>query len=134
MLGEALREQVRAAAAATPGLELALVFGSMARGKAGRDSDVDVAVLGNIDLDELAGRLSLSVGREIDVVDISTASIPLLDSIVKDGVALFERERGAEGRFRARALAMLETDRPWFERMQNAWLRRVAERGILGRP
>lgn len=132
MLSRPLRDVVRAAAAATPGLELAIIFGSMARGKAGPASDLDVAVLGQVDAFELAGRLSLATGREIDVVDLASAPIPLLDAIIRDGIVAFERERGVEGRFRARALTTLETDRPWYERMQNAWLRRVAERGILG--
>ena len=105
----------------------------MARGNAGPASDLDIAVLGQVDAFELAGRLSLETGREVDVVDLSRVPIPLLDAIIRDGVIVFERERGMEGRFRARALSMLETDRPWYERMQNAWLRRVAERGILGR-
>lgn len=134
MLPEKLKEPIRLAAAATPGLELAIVFGSAARGNARPSSDLDVAVLGDVDAFELAGRLSLATGREVDVVDVSRAPIPLLDAIVRDGIVVFERSRGAEGRFRSHALSMLETDRPWYERMQNAWLKRVAERGILGRP
>jgi predicted nucleotidyltransferase len=133
MLQDRFRGAVRDAAAATPGLELAIVFGSTARGMERPGSDLDVAVLGKMDRFELAGRLSLSLGREVDVVDLASAPIPLLDAIVREGTAVYERERGTEGRFRARALSMLETDRPWYERMQNAWLKRVAERGLLGR-
>lgn len=132
MLEPSFREIVRAAAAATPGLELALVFGSVARGRAGLASDVDVAIVGDVDAFELSARLSLALGREVDVVDVARASVPLLDAIVRDGVAVFERTPGGEARFRSRALLLLETDRPWYERMQKAWLKRVAERGILG--
>jgi predicted nucleotidyltransferase len=131
---QSTRDAIRAAAAETPGLELAILFGSTARGKAGPSSDVDLALLGPVDAFELAGRLSLTVGREVDVVDLARAPIPLLDAILREGVVVFERVRGAEGRFRARTLAMLETDRPWYERMQEAWLRNVVKRGILGRP
>jgi predicted nucleotidyltransferase len=131
---QSIRDAIRASAAETPGLELAILFGSTARGKAGPSSDLDIAVLGPVDTFELAGRLSVAVGREVDVVDVARAAIPLLDAILRDGVVVFERVRGAEGRLRARSLAMLETDRPWYERMQEAWLRNVAKRGILGRP
>jgi uncharacterized protein len=133
VLPETIREAVRVAAAATPGLELAMVFGSIARGGARPSSDLDVAILGDVDAFELAGRLSLATQREVDVVDLAHVAIPLLDAILRDGTVVFERTRGTEGRFRSRALSMLETDRPWYERMQNAWLKRVAERGILGR-
>jgi predicted nucleotidyltransferase len=132
---EALRNLVRVAAEATPRLELALVFGSVARSEARPTSDLDIAILGrDVDTFDLAGRLSLATHREVDVVDLAGAPIPLLDAILREGVVLFERSHGAEGRFRSRALSMLETDRPWYERMQNAWLKRIAERGILGRP
>jgi hypothetical protein len=94
-------------------------------------SDLDIAILGkDVDTFELAGRLSLATHREVDVVDLARAPIPLLDAILREGVVLFERTHGSEGRFRSHALSMLETDRPWYERMQNAWLKRVAERGV----
>lgn len=109
-----------------------LVFGSVARGTASARSDLDVAFVGDVDPLELAGRISLVAGREVDVVDASRAPIPLLDAIVRDGVAVFERSPGLEATFRSRALITLETDRPWYDRMQKAWLKRVAERGILG--
>ncbi len=135
MLLEPLRDAIRVEAAATPRLELVFVFGSIARGEAGPRSDLDIAVLGDgIDPFELGGRLSLATGREVDVVDLMRAPIPLLDAIIRDGVLAFERTRGAEGRFRSRALSLLETDRPWYQRMQDAWLKHVAARGILGRP
>lgn len=133
MLPETLSTTIRAIGEATPGLELVIVFGSLARGNALPESDLDVAVLGTADLFELAGRLSVAIGREVDVVDLEKAPLPLLDAIVSEGIVAFERTRGTEGRFRARTLSILETDRPWYERMQTAWLRKVAAEGILGR-
>lgn len=131
---EPIERALHDVAAATPGLDLAIVFGSMARGTARPGSDLDVAIVGHVDTFELGGRLSLATGREVDVVDCARATIPLIDAIVRQGVVVYERERGAEASFRARALAMLEIDRPWYERMQQEWLSRVARRGILGRP
>lgn len=56
--------------------------------------------------------------------------IPLLDALIRDGETLYEREAGAAAGWRAGALAALEIDRPWYERMSNAWLARVAREGL----
>ncbi|MBX3184185.1 MAG: nucleotidyltransferase domain-containing protein [Polyangiaceae bacterium] len=132
MLPGSLREVIRAALSATPGLELGFVFGSVARGTTGPGSDLDVAVFGTVDTLELAGRLSLATDREVDIVKLEDAPIPLLEAILSEGIALFEREPGAEASFRSRTLLMLEIDRSLYDRMHEAWLTRVAERGILG--
>lgn len=132
MLDASLRSAIQSAAAATPGLDLLLVFGSVARGTASARSDLDIAFVGDVDPLELAARMSLVAGREVDVVDASRAPVPLLDAVVRDGIVVFERRPGSEATFRSRALMTLETDRPWYDRMQRAWLKRVAERGILG--
>lgn len=117
---------------AVAGLEVALLFGSMARGRARPDSDVDLAVFGHVDPLELSGALSALLCREVDVVRIEGAPVPLLDSIVRDGKVVFERVPGAAATLRSRLLASLEVDRAWYARMQRAFLARVAERGILG--
>ena len=135
MVPEVLEAAIHDAAAAPPGLELAFVFGSVARGESRPTSDLDLAIVGeDVDAFDLAGRLSLATGREVDVVDLARAPIPLLIAVLRDGAVVFEGSPGAEGRFRSKTLSMLETDRPWYERMEKAWLKRVAERGILGRP
>jgi predicted nucleotidyltransferase len=110
---------------------LAIVFGSRARGTATPASDVDVAVRGpGIDLLGLAADLSRATGLEVDVVDLEDAGVPLLARIVREGILAHEARPGAAARWRARALADLETDGPWFARMREAWLKRVAARGI----
>lgn len=129
MLG-VVREHLRSASA----VDLAVVFGSVARGTARPSSDLDVAVLGSGDSLTLAAGLASAVGREVDVTAIESASIPLLSAIVKDGIIVFERVPGTGARFLARTWATLAVDLPWYERMQQAWLERVAKRGILGRP
>jgi hypothetical protein len=47
-----------------------------------------------------------------------------------DGVVVYERTPGAGALFRSRTLAMLETDGPWYRRMRDAFLKRVANKGI----
>lgn len=112
-------------------VRLALVFGSRARGTATPTSDVDVAVRApGIDLLGLAADLSRATGLEVDVVDLEDAGVPLLARIVREGVLVREGGPGAGARWRAQALADLETDAPWFARMREAWLTRVAVRGV----
>jgi predicted nucleotidyltransferase len=111
---------------------VALLFGSLARGSGRPDSDVDIAVVApGLDRLSLGADLSAKLGREVDIASLDSAvSIPLLEEVLRDGIVLHEREEGDAALFRSRALATLETDRPWFARMRDAWLRRVAERGI----
>lgn len=112
-------------------VRLALVFGSRARGTATPTSDVDVAVgAPGVDLLDLAAELSRATALEVDVVDLEHAGVPLLARIVRDGVLVHERRPGTAATWRAQALADLETDAPWFARMRDAWLARVAARGI----
>jgi predicted nucleotidyltransferase len=111
-------------------VRLAIVFGSRARGTATSTSDVDVAVHApGVELLRLAADLSRATGLEVDVVALEDAGVPLLARIVQEGVCVHETARGAFATWRAHALADLEIDRPWFARMRDAWLARVASRG-----
>jgi predicted nucleotidyltransferase len=126
-----LRSELRALLAGRPDILVALLFGSQARGTAREESDVDVAVLApGVDLVALAAELGARLQRTVDVVDLSDPGVPLLEAVINDGELLCEGKPGAGATWRARALATLETDRPWFARMRDAWLRHVAERGI----
>ena len=126
-------ESLRRALAGRDDVHVALLFGSRARGRARPGSDVDLAVLApGVDLLDLAANLTLGLDLEVHVVDLDLddASIPLLQAIVRDGIFVHEGRRGAAARWRSHTLAMLETDGPWYARMSEAWLRRVAERGV----
>lgn len=112
-----------------PEVELALLFGSRARGHGGGRSDLDLAVEGEgIDPLELARELSAATALEVDVVELRHAGYPLLQALLRDGIVVHEGSRHAEARFRTRAILETETDRPWFERMRNAYLTRLANR------
>lgn len=116
-----------------PEVELAYVFGSRARGGARPDSDVDVAVLGaDVDRLRLAAEIASATGLEADVVDmdLDAMPIPLLEALLRDGVRVQEARRGAEGRWRSHAIAVVETDRPWFARMRDAFLKHIAREGV----
>jgi uncharacterized protein len=116
-----------------PEVELALLFGSTARGEAGPDSDVDVAVhclTGHaVDQLGLAADLSVAARREVDVVDLDEASYPMLRALLRDAIVLHEGRPGAAADWRTRAILETETDRPWFERMRDAYLAHLATGG-----
>jgi predicted nucleotidyltransferase len=108
-------------------VQLALLFGSRARERARPDSDVDVAVQGEgVDLLALARDLSLATRIEVDVVDLARAGYPLLNAIARDAVVVHQGRPGAAGRWLSHTIAQLETDRPGFERMRDAYLRKLA--------
>jgi predicted nucleotidyltransferase len=124
---EAVAGALRRALAARGDVRLGILFGSVARGRAREDSDVDVAVdAPGTDLLELAAELSVAVGREVHVVLLDQATYPLLCALVRDGVVVAEHPGGAAAEWRTRAILELETDRPWFERMRDAYLARLA--------
>lgn len=130
-LGEPLLSQLRLALRQFPGVRLALLFGSEARGRAHEGSDVDVAVLApRDDLLALASRLSEGCGRDVDVVALDDPGIPLLEELVRDAKLLYERDQGAYASWRSRALTTLDIDGPGYARMREAWLARVARDGV----
>lgn len=115
-------------------VELALLFGSRARGDAGPASDVDIAVVGNaVDIIGLSVELTDAIALPVDVVDLSIdPPFTLLLAVLHDGIKIHEGRPGAYGRFLSHSLMDLETDLPALRAMQRAFVRRVAERGLLG--
>ena len=111
-------------------VELALLFGSTARGDAGPGSDVDVAVRGRsgrvVDRLALAADVSAVARREVDVVDLDEAGYPMLCALLRDAIVLHEGRPGAAADWRTRTILETETDRPWFERMRDAYLAHLA--------
>lgn len=120
---EALREALRE----RKDIRLALLFGSRARGRSRKESDADVAVLGrDLDLLSLAADLSGAAKVEVDVVNLEDAGYPLLNALLRDSLVLHEGQRFAAAAWRTRALLQAEIDRPGYERMRDAYLRKLA--------
>jgi predicted nucleotidyltransferase len=116
----------------TRGVRLGLLFRSMARDTANEDSDVDVAVEldAGADVLDIAAELSREVGCEVHVLELSDPGVPLLEELVRDAITIYEATPYAATRWRGRALIDLDTDGPRYARMRDAWLKRVAERGL----
>lgn len=126
---EALISRLRETLKERPDLHLAVLFGSQARGKARPDSDLDLAVLGDrLDSLSLARDLSLATDLEVDIVDLGQdLGYPLLNAIVRDAIFVHQGRPNAGGRWLSSSLLQLELDRPWYERMRNAYLKSLAE-------
>jgi len=130
MTGEtqALVATLRKALRGRQDVHLAVLFGSQARGRARPGSDVDLAVQGEkLDILSLARDLSLATRHEVQVVDLGRdLDYPLLNAIARDAVWVHQGRPGAGGRWLSRTLTRLETDRPWYERMRDAYLKKLA--------
>ena len=83
-------EQLRSVLSAFPHIELALLFGSVARGQAHAQSDIDLAVAARRALTAaqkiaLIEALAECTGRPIDLIDLRTVGEPLLGQILRHG-------------------------------------------------
>lgn len=113
------------------GIVCAWLFGSVARGAARPDSDVDVAVLCERDppptLDASAtamgGDIEAATGLPVDLVILNRAPVDLIHRVLRDGVLLVERDRDARVRFEVKARNEFFDLKPHLDRY-----RRVAER------
>jgi hypothetical protein len=105
-----VEQLLRMRLAAEPGVIVGYLFGSVARGDARRDSDVDVAVLypaaprryEELPL-TLEADLSQALGRRVDIVVLNHASADLVHRVLRDGKLLLERDRSARIAFEVRA-------------------------------
>ena len=112
-----------------PELELAILFGSQATGRARLDSDVDVAVLAARPLDT-AQKMSLitdiaeATGLSVDLVDIRTAGEPLLGQVMTHGQRLIGSAE-TQSHWLCRHLVDAEDFMPYVRRMlaerRKAW-------------
>ena len=94
--------RISGAAAAAPGLELLLVFGSRARGDEGPASDWDLGYIGStaFDADRLLAAIVTALGVDrVDLVDLQRANGQLRFRAARDGQPLFEAAPGAFPRF-----------------------------------
>jgi predicted nucleotidyltransferase len=80
-----------------PNIEALYVFGSVARGDATADSDLDLAVLATVALEplrrlEAQRELSVILNRDVDLVDLRVAGSVLQSEVINGGVALFQSD------------------------------------------
>lgn len=94
-----------------PEIAAAYLFGSTARGTAGPDSDVDLAVLPqaptsgtlaslHLDLEDAIERL---LGRPVQLAALHLAPVDLVHRVLRDGVLVCDRDRSKRIAFEVRA-------------------------------
>lgn len=81
-------DSIRAVLARHPRVGLAVLFGSLAEGRARPESDLDLAVQAANPLSAeekmaLIADLAVALGRPVDLVDLTQAGEPLLGQILK---------------------------------------------------
>jgi uncharacterized protein len=117
---------------ALDGVVAIYLFGSAARGSTHRTSDLDIGVLGARPLDaasrfDLQEGLASRLGRDVDLVDLATATPVMAIQVVTAGRLLYESDSAARGRFEDRtfgAYARLNEER-------RGILQRIADEGTV---
>ena len=102
-----ITDQVRAAIESLDGIAAVYLFGSMARGTAGKHSDVDVGVLYDVQpgstLDagpfDLEGDLERRLARRVQLVVLNSTPADLRIRVLREGRLLGDRHRSARIRF-----------------------------------
>jgi predicted nucleotidyltransferase len=87
------------------------MFGSVARGEGGADSDVDIAVLYGKPVEPglaglklaLAGDIEERLGRRVDLVVLDNQPPDLIHRVLRDGLLVLETNRSARIRFEVTA-------------------------------
>lgn len=89
---------------AHPALVAVYRFGSTATGTARTDSDIDLALLGERPLSplerfDLQERIAAALRRQVDLVDLRSASTVMASQVVTTGVLLFDGQASERERF-----------------------------------
>jgi len=108
-----------------PGLQLLLLFGSRAQGKAREDSDWDFGYLADPNFDSLAFYTDLVLLLEtdrVDLVDLERASGLLRFRAIRDGILLFEAQKGQYQKFWLEVVDFWCENGPIFQREYEAIL------------
>ncbi len=129
-------EKLRETLAAEPAVQLAVLFGSTARGRSSARSDVDLALRLVPETTQARRAVVATAGRaarrDVDIVDIDTAPPLLRFQIARDGVLLVEREPRLWTRFKARAMLDWWDWAPTARKIHAAYLRRLREQVAHG--
>jgi predicted nucleotidyltransferase len=124
-IGEALADALRG----TPGLVSVYLFGSVAEGRAHRESDVDLGLLldraayptpqSRFDVRlRLAGTLPAVARRDADIVILNDAPPTLARRILVDGRCLLLADRDADRAFLRTTLSRAADLQPFLRRMR----------------
>ena len=121
-------------------VKLAYLYGSAAKGKAGKLSDVDIAVLFDDSLSkkerfklqlELIGDIAALLKTDkVDLVDINEAPLSLKFEIIKANCPVFVRDRMEKIDFEQEVMSRYLDRRYYEKRAASEFLKKVAAKGI----
>lgn len=116
-----------------PEIEAAIIFGSEANQQAGRDSDIDIALLYDfdkepkgIDLLQFKQDLSDLMDRQVDIVVLNTASPIIAMQAVKNGIPLYIHNQNAYSKFEMRLI----TDYADLKRLREPFEKNILKRKL----
>ena len=120
----------------------AYLFGSQAKGKTGKSSDVDIAIFLEKGYDSLGcfelrlqfmKDLEALFGKEVDVVILNQAKPLLQHQVLKYGRLLYEKDRRARIEFEVNSRKRYFDMKPVLERQSRALFEQIKEVGLSGR-
>ena len=93
-----LDQKIKYVMARHPSVDLAILFGSMAKDRARNDSDLDIAIASSSTLTAqthiaIIEDLALVVGRPVDLIDLDRIHNPLLQQILTKGRKILCHDR-----------------------------------------
>jgi len=131
-------KRIREVLADGPPLRLAIVFGSVAKGTARSDSDVDIGIL-PVDADfslpdemALQARLTLALRRETDLVRLDTSDTLLRWEAAKHGIVVVANPPSERARFLGQAASEHADFAEAVKPAMDLYFRRMRERTPRG--
>ncbi|MGH2830419.1 MAG: type VII toxin-antitoxin system MntA family adenylyltransferase antitoxin [Actinomycetota bacterium] len=118
------------------GVVVAYQFGSRALGRAGPESDLDIAVLTEtrpslLDRQRLADRIRIATAvPDVDVVVLTDAPLELRGRVVQEGRLIYSVDEARRVSFEGRTRSEYFDFLPTLQQHTRRFLRRVAERGL----
>lgn len=138
ILGSKTIKKVQKILAREPNVLACYLFGSQVGGFAGKESDLDLAVvvknkrkLNELDLLELLGRIQFPKNLDLSVVD-KTSSPLFLFEIISGGKRIYERDQDQANAFEAGVLNFYY-DTKHLRNIYKLYLKEAVERGTYGR-
>jgi len=120
-------------------IKMAYLFGSMAKGRAGRLSDVDIAIFiderlernkrNDLQLKILSDLIALLNTDKIDIVVMNELPILMKYNIIKNGIILKDDEERAK--IEAKILSEYLDRKYYIDRHTKIALKRIAEKGLI---
>jgi predicted nucleotidyltransferase len=119
---ENLQEKLRSVFAGFPDIQLCIIFGSTAAGKASPSSDLDIAVAAAKPLDaerrlDLIAAISAATGWEIDLIDLMTVSGPIMRQVLSKGIIVHNRNKQLYAQLILRMLFNQSDMMPYYDRI-----------------